>query len=384
MYLDSKYNVECCGCTACESICSKAAIRMERTERGFFYPVVAKERCVLCNICRNVCKFNQVQSWNNSVLAAYGMHHKDPVIMRTSRSGGAFYMFAQEILRMRGSVWGAAFNSRLDVVHTKVTDIEGLSNLQGSKYVQSNLGNSFSIIYEELNDEKSVLFSGTACQVAGLLGYLDIKNCSTDKLITCDIVCQGVPSPKVFSDYRKYLEKKHGSKLIEFKFRDASRIGWEGHEESYKFDGKRKQHFSRKYANYYYKYFMRESCFECKYTGLHRPADFSLADFWGVKENYPYFANSDGNSLILINTEKGKHFFEKAKQVSNTLEVEIAKCLQPRLKSPCTMPEGYERFWVEYNTKGYEYCIKKYGKESFKSKLVYKFKPILSRIKLRR
>jgi len=376
MYFDNKNNAECCGCTACKSVCPKATISMKKDERGFLYPVINEDSCIDCSLCRKVCRFHRSEPWGNSVIAAYGMHHKNIIVKRTSRSGGAFYMFAEEILALGGSVYGAAFDSYLEVVHTKVVKLSELHKLQGSKYVQSKLGSSYAAVFNDLKKEEYVLFSGTACQVAGLLSFLEKKSCNTSKLITCDIVCQGVSSPELYSDYRKYLENKYGSKLKKFNFRDASRIGWEGHEESFQFVGNKKIYYSREYTNYYY-YYLRPSCFECKYAGLHRPADFSLADFWGVKENYPDFADKNGNSLILVNTEKGKQFFEVAKKTGDTIEVVIYKCLQPRLKSPSAKPEGYESFWNEYKMNGYHFCIKKYGKESMKSKLVYTIKPII-------
>ena len=378
MYLVSGDRAQCSGCTACEKICPKAAITMRQDERGFFYPVVDKALCVHCGLCEKVCRFHENKPWDNTVVAAYGMHHKDPSVHKASRSGGAFYMLAEKVIDLQGCVWGAAFDKDLDVVHIKVDSRDGLKKLQGSKYVQSQLQNSFPVIMNDLKAGKWVLFSGTACQVAGLLGFLELKNCSTDKLITCDIVCQGVPSPGLYRDYRAYLEQKHGAKLAEFNFRDAGRIGWKGHEESYRLENKNKKYFSRKYAKYYYCYYMRESCFACKYTGLHRPADFTLGDFWGVEEHYPAIAKANGTSLILINTEKGRAFFEEARKTGKVTRVDVENCLQPRLCSPSKKPQGYDIFWEDYKTKGYKWCIEHYGTESPKSKLVYTIKPLLT------
>ena len=384
MYLDTQKPKECCGCTACMSICPKSAIEMQPDNHGFLAPVIDKGKCIQCDLCRKVCDFNREAVPSNTVIAAYGMHHKKEEILRSSRSGGAFYMLAQQILDVSGLVWGAAFDDNLNVMHREARTPEELRTLQGSKYVQSNLKDTFKKVKDTLISDRWVLFSGTACQVAGLLSYLNMQNVETRKLITCDIICQGVPSPLVFEDYKKYLEEKYNDKLLDFNFRDSKRIGWKGHEESFTFKANNKRYFSRKYTNYYYHYYMRESCFSCKYAGTHRPGDFSLGDFWGVSENYPYFANEEGNSLILINTEKGLHFFDKAKIYGEILKVDLDKCLQPRLRVPSKRPQNYEQFWEEYETRGYTYCIKKYGKDSFKSVLVYFIKPILRELKSRK
>ena len=127
---------------------------------------------------------------------------------------------------------------------------------------------------------------------------------------------------------------------------------------------------------------MRESCFECKYTNLHRPGDYSLGDFWGVKEKYPEFYEENGNSLVLINTEKGKSFFEKVKPFVKYVSVGTEEALQPRLKSPASKPGSYDQFWNDFTSGGAEYCIEKYGRESLKSKLVYTVKPVLRKIGL--
>lgn len=382
MFLDSHINEECCGCTACENICPKNAIKMITDSHGFSIPSIDENLCIHCDMCRNVCDFSKENSWS-ATIKAYGMHHKDKNILQSSRSGGAFYMLAETMIRNGGSVWGVAFDKSLNVVHTKVTSLDGLKRLQGSKYVQSELGNAFFQVRQDLIRNKAVMFSGTACQVAGLLRYLKKKKTDTTNLITVDIICQGVPSSKLFDDYKIYLETKYGKKLTAFNFRDSSRIGWKGHEESFRFEGEKKKHYSTQYANYYYHY-MRKSCFHCQYAGLHRPADFTLGDFWGVNEKYPDFASSEGNSIMLVNSEKGLLFFDKAKINGDIIEVEVENCLQPRLKSSSQQPEGYDMFWTEYETKGSSYCIEKYGKATFKAKLIHLVKPILRKTGIKR
>lgn len=378
MYLDTLLKSECAGCGSCMSVCPRGAITMNPDDTGFRYPCVDESLCVQCDLCKTTCGFVD-HSYNNTERYAFGLRHKDEKVQQTSRSGGAFYVIAEQVIKNGGIVWGAALCADMVVRHIQIDTSAGLQKLQGSKYVQSDMEQSYPIVLRQLKDGKLVLFSGTACQIAGLNSFLNAKHADCRNLLTCDIVCQGVPSPKLFSDHLAYLRDKHQAEITSFHFRDASRIGWAGHEESYTLTGE-KRHFSREYTTMYYHYYMRESCFACPFAGLNRPADLTLADLWGVKENYPQFYSDKGNSLVLINTEKGLRAFNEAKHTADVIEVDIEKVLQPRLRCPSRKPDDYDFFWKMYKEKGYQQCLKRYGQESLKSKLVYTIKPVIRKL----
>ena len=379
MYLDTLLKSECAGCGSCMSVCPRGAITMNPDDTGFRYPKIQESLCVHCDLCRSACGFVK-RSQKPALGGCFGLKHKDRDVLSTSRSGGAFHAIAEGMIRRGGIVWGASLCEDMVVRHIHVDTIEELCRLQGSKYVQSDMEDACPAVVSQLKAGKEVLFSGTACQIAGLKAFLNAKRVDCRNLLTCDIVCQGVPSPKLFRDHLDYLREKHGAEITDFDFRDASRIGWRGHEESYvTMDGEK--HFSREYSTLYYHYFMRESCFACPFAGLNRPADITLADFWGVREHYPQFYSDQGNSLVLVNTQKGMRAFQEAKQNADTIEVELEKVLQPRLCSPSKKPEGYEDFWKQYTEKGYRECLKIYGRESLKSKLVYTIKPLIRRLR---
>lgn len=379
MYLDSFQKRECCGCGACASVCPRNAIVMSEDNDGFRYPQIKEELCIRCDLCRKTCVFTSEPQKPTRDKLCYGLKHKDKDVIQTSRSGGAFYALAEVVIKHGGAVWGAALCEDLVVRHICVETTEGLRKLQGSKYVQSDMEATYPLVLRKLKAEKEVLFSGTACQIAGLIGYLHMRKIDYSKLVTCDIVCQGVPSPKLFREHLEYLSQKHGTEVASFNFRDASRIGWEGHEESYIL-GSGKKHFSREWSNVSH-HFMRESCFACPFAGMNRPADITLADFWGIKEHYSEFYNENGNSLVLINSDKGMHIFDEAKKNADIIAVELDKVLQPRLKNPSQKPAGYDEFWRNYKEKGYLFCVKTYGRESLKSKLVYTIKPAIRWLK---
>lgn len=230
--IDNKYN--CCGCTACASICAHDAITMAPDGLGFLYPKANPELCVNCGLCDKVCQFhNNYNRYDNyDSPLAYQFRLPQDEQLKKSQSGGAFFAIADKFIADGGVVYGAAFTDTWRVTHQKANDKQTLSALRMSKYVQSDLRGVFRQIKNELKNGVRVLFSGTACQVAGLKAY--IPNLLRKNLFCIDIVCHGVPSPKIWEDYLAYLQKTRGSQIVKACFRDK-RFGWHGARESFLF-----------------------------------------------------------------------------------------------------------------------------------------------------
>lgn len=226
---------DCCGCTACASICVHDAITMQTDTLGFLYPVVNKEKCVDCGLCEKVCAFNDHYDTSQNLLKpnAYAARHKDMCEVETSRSGAAFVAISDYILENGGVVYGAGFTDHFRVVHKRATTKEERDEFKGSKYVQSDLGHVFRQVKEDLKNGLTVLFSGTPCQTAGLNSYIGKK--LREHLVLVDIVCHGVPGPYLWRDYIAYLEKKQGDKICWVNFRDKKKYGWSAHRETFKF-----------------------------------------------------------------------------------------------------------------------------------------------------
>ena len=138
-------------------------------------------------------------------------------VRQKSTSGGVFTVISQYVLRKKGVVFGAKFDSNFNVIHSFVENEHDLSQFRGSKYVQSELGDSFIKVEKFLLEDRWVCFSGTPCQISGLKSFL---RKDYEKLITVDVVCKGVPSPKVWRKYMNYQEEKHGGKIIKVGFRE--------------------------------------------------------------------------------------------------------------------------------------------------------------------
>lgn len=209
----------CCGCSACMNICPNNAIKMKIDNKGFKYPIVDDEKCVNCGLCDKVCPYNneytKKEIYNKSV--AYGGWNNNDEIRKNSTSGGIFSAISKYVLDNNGLICGAIYDDNLKVIHEIVDNIENLKKINGSKYVQSDMKDNFKKIKKYLEDGKLVLFSGTPCQVSGLNSFLGKEY---ENLYTCDIVCHGVPSPKVFEKYKKELEKAKNSEIININFRD--------------------------------------------------------------------------------------------------------------------------------------------------------------------
>ena len=224
-----KDKADCCGCTACASICPKDAITMEPDTLGFKYPKVDLDKCIDCGLCEKVCAFNDNydKSLNLKEPEIYAARHKDIHEIETSRSGAAFIAISDYILENGGIVYGVGYKDHFRVAHKRATTKEERNEFKGSKYVQSDLDGIFRQVKEDLKQGNTVLFSGTPCQTAGLNSYIGKK--LRENLVLVDIVCHGVPSPYIWRDYLAYIEKKYKNEVVKVDFRDKSRIGWSGH-----------------------------------------------------------------------------------------------------------------------------------------------------------
>ena len=216
---------DCCGCGACMNKCPKKAITMCEDEAGFVYPVINEELCVKCGACQKACGFKSEITGDTSFeQKVFAFSSKDDVVITTSASGGAFAEIAKKVLTEKnGVVYGSISENRdkdWKVHHTRIDNINDLSSLQGSKYVQSEIGTTYSDVKQDLSEGRFVLFSGTPCQIDGLNHYLGKQY---DNLLTVDIICHGVPSRKLYTDFLRSQEEKLGCKIDRFVFRDFSR-----------------------------------------------------------------------------------------------------------------------------------------------------------------
>lgn len=356
---------QCCGCMACEKNCPAKAIKIQKDEEGFWYPIIDSELCINCKLCKKICMFQHEAPKHNKVNFVYAVKNKNESIRNKSTSGGFNMGLAMYIIKNNGVVYGAAINNNLEVKHIRITDIDNLKKIYGSKYVQSNIEDVFGLISQDLKENKEVLFTGTPCQVDAIKSFLNNKGITLDKLITCDIICHGVPSNKIFMEHIKFLERMYDKKIVSYQFRTKD-YGWIGHNEKAIFeDGTSTSDFKNRYMNIYKELYgslniIRPSCYECPYASNNRVGDITMGDFWGIEKINKDFFDNNGISFIKINTKKGENVFNQIKQNFDYINNEIENCKNPQLKGPTLKPKNREIFWREYHSKGYKYVKKKY------------------------
>lgn len=365
-----KRGADCCGCTACASVCGRHAITMTPDLLGFKYPVVDYDKCVECGLCEKVCQFkpDYATSENFETPIPYGVRQKDIAEVMKSRSGGAFKSFSDWVLARGGVVYGAGFKGHFEVAHCRATTPEERDALRGSKYVQSNLDGVFAQVRDDLKSGKWVLFSGTPCQTSGLKSFLPVP--LQEKLLVVDIVCHGVPSPSVWHDHLKYIGDKYGSQPVKVDFRDKKHFGWHDHKETYTLaDGREVSEDTYTYL-FYKDLLSRDSCNNCHFTNVRRPSDLTLADFWGwEKTDAKFNADDRGASLVLVNTPKGREVFEAVCDRFDIINPRLEECMQGHLREPSTASPRQPEFIKDYEKHGYPYVLHKYGNVSMKYKL---------------
>lgn len=354
------WNSVCYGCSACYSVCPKSAIEMREDEKGFLYPQVIEKRCIDCNLCKKVC---ESKSETNTILKVYIARLKDRELLKESQSGGAFTAIAEEILNQDGIIYGAGLDENFEAVHIRVKTAKQLDLLKKSKYIQSRMENVYQQVKEDLKNDSLVLFSGTPCQVDGLYKFLKITNVSTDNLLTVDLICHGVPSVKLWRDILKYYKKKYNQDVVSVIFRDKSVAGWNEHiakinlENNSVCDDLHRQLFYNNLA-------LRDSCYKCSYTSTKRVSDFTVGDAWGLKEKNPEFYNTEGASLILVNTAKAGKIIEVIKDKMQIKNVLLDDYMQGNLQHPTHANRDVDEFWKDYNSRSFGYIIKKYAKNN--------------------
>lgn len=322
---------ECCGCGACANVCPKTCITMKADKEGFLYPQIDPIACITCNSCEKVCP---VASFTvepqNRQPEAYAAYHKDETIRLASSSGGVFSALAEEILDAGGVVFGAAMvEDQCAVCHIAVETVDGLDALRGSKYLQSNIGKTYWQAREFLEQGRQVLFSGTPCQVEGFKSYLGKEYSG---LLCVDLICHGVPSPKLWGKYVHFRQQCAGAPVERTFFRHK-KYGWKGYAllQEYSNHEVYEQVFTKDLfmQMFLQSICLRPVCYDCPFKKLNRVSDVTLADFWSCGDYCPDMDDDKGLSLVLVHSNVGAAVLDRvasklvlrkmdAKQVTDT------------------------------------------------------------------
>lgn len=304
---------KCCGCTACASSCPKKCISMQYDEEGFLYPVVDRTSCVNCGICEKVCPFNKTNKIDEHCGLYVALQNSNEKERNESTAGGAFSLIADTLMNLGAVVYAVGYDSNIFVVHKRVEDKYLLTELRGSKYVQSYLGDTFKQIQADLKKGLIVLFVGTPCQVHGLKKFTG----NAQNLYTIDLLCLGVSSPKLFSKYIEYLSVKYHSQVKSVSFRDKH-YGYATPNVRVNFEnGKyiQQTYDSKVHANLFFSHYnVRPCCYQCEFRECPRVSDFTIGDFNDVGSFIPSMDDNKGTTRVWVHTDKGKALLEKAKK----------------------------------------------------------------------
>ena len=322
---------------------------MYEDEEGFLYPQVDLDRCIDCHLCEKVCPC-LVQEESKEPLACYAAKNQDEEIRRQSSSGGIFTAIAEKVIAEGGVVFGACFDNSWQVTHACAETKDELVAFRGSKYVQSQIGDVFKQVETLLKEKRKVLFSGTPCQISGLKHFL-LKD--YDNLLTIEIVCHGVPSPKI---WREYLGALQFSNIGFISHKDKS-TGWRGYSFTIKDVGGKILFTEQASNNKYLMAFarnliLRSSCFSCPAKAGKSKADITLADYWGIENLVPLLDDDKGTSFICVNTEKGKAFIEQLDIQMQPAEYHKSVPYNICIVKSTREPAERQLFWDEYQKRG--------------------------------
>ena len=376
----------CTVCGACINACPLHIIKFEEDEEGFIYPHIDSDKCINCHLCEKSCPMLKKRVSLCTNIDGFPQFFAGQLIKKedlfTVSSGGAFWAFSQTIIEKGGVVYGAVQENVDEIYHFRAKDKDVIERIRRSKYFQSDTRLTMSQVKDDLKKGLFVLYSGTGCQIAGLKAFLgkDYSN-----LITCDVVCHGVPSRKVWKKYREEKEKREGKKIDDLVFRDKS-AGWSHNQYKITYeDGVVEKEASTKqmfHAGYLKGIFYRPSCGSCRWASLPRVSDITLADYWKYKGKFHQPGKDLGVSLITVNSENGLAFLGDSSRYLNVEETssELALVSCKHLNEHPSENPNRQKFFDLFQRKGYKKAYRKYIKESNAILLRRRFGCIVGRV----
>lgn len=371
---------KCCGCRACECICPKKCIKMKEDSEGFIYPKVDLSLCIKCKKCEKVCPI--IQNKSNLHISGYEQScyllvHNNNEVLKKSSSGGAFTAIVETFCDTEYVVFGCQMTEELKVCHGFKKSIDEIDVFRKSKYVQSDLKDTYVQVKDFLIKNKKVIFTGTPCQVEGLNKYLQKEY---ENLLTIDFVCHGVPSQKVFDKYVNYIEKKYNDRIKEVNFRKRIRYFsiLDPFGINIKFISGKELNINS-FFDYYMKGFLgalfyRPVCARCPFANLDRVSDITIADFWGIEKLHKDLNSNKGVSMILGNSKKSKKVIQKIAQNNDVRKVDIkyAKLENSNLNLPSDEHINRKLFYDNLDKKEFDKLIKDCMGKNNKIKVTFK------------
>ena len=369
---------KCFGCSVCEAVCARGAIRMVPNSEGFLVPSIDEALCTECRACQKACIMEKPRS--EGTFRAYAFVHGNPAVREAATSGGAFSALSDIILEEGGTVFGVVYDEGFTARHVRAETAAERDAMMGSKYVQSDMGGILGSLLSDLSEGRSVLFTGTPCQVDAVKSLCAHKRISTEKLTTLALVCHGVPSPMILRDHIAHLEAARGERVVTYYHRKKVR-GWHEHNELAVFESGKREYFTKRSQNFkdlfYGHYIVRPSCHSCPYAELPVTADITVGDFWGIEDLFPERDDNRGTSIVLTASERGDALLDRLRARGTVFPVVAEDALRFNHRKPVKPNPNREAFWRDYEKHGFSYVARQYAKDSPAGRLKYYTRKLL-------
>ncbi|GHU81158.1 F420H(2):quinone oxidoreductase [Clostridia bacterium] len=363
---------KCTLCASCLNGCPHNCIAFNKEKDSFLYPQIDYSKCTGCGLCEKKCPVLTPSAQRGVYKNVYAVINKDEEVRLKSSSGGVFSAIAEYILTKGGVVFGAAFDENFQVKHISVRKSADLHKIRGSKYVQSDIGKTYTEVKKLLIEGRLVLFSGCPCQVQALKQYLDKPY---ENLYTVDFICHGIGSQITFDNYLLSLESEYKSKAKVFSFRDKIN-GW--HLFSVKVEFENGKTFTRPcvydtYMRGYFEYiFLKKACHDCPAKDFKSGSDVTMADYWGANVVEKKLDDDKGLSLCIVNTQKGEKLLKSIDTNILKWDTDYSKAISYNKSLLQSFPPSAKRkqFFDLISSVGYTKAFDRVCKE--KKMIVYK------------
>lgn len=372
LYLEKGNKSDCNGCGICTFVCPKNCIHMEQDKEGFFYPIIDETKCIKCGKCKKVCSnCKENKKYEPKAFIAINKNEEE---RKRSASGGMFMILAKYVIDRAGIVFGVEYDSELKVRHGEADTLERCQKFMGSKYVRSDISNTYQKVKKYLEQDKYVLFTGTPCQCNALKIFLDKPY---DKLILCEIICHGNPSPKVFKKYIEELQERKKLKVKDIKFRSKEN-GWNNSTPIIEYENGEKEEDPILYQAFMAELISRPSCYACPFVSKDRIADFTIGDMWGIEKINPSMNDGKGASLLIANSQKAINMLPEIEKQTKLKEVDIDLAFSYNHHENVKQHPKRDDFFKELETsKSVIELMKKYTKKSLMEKIKNRIKRYL-------
>lgn len=374
---------KCVGCSNCKNACPVQAIDMIEDKEGFLVPNINHDKCVNCGKCEKVCPNHQLKYRDVESLPEVRLvRTKNEDLLKETASGGICTVLSNYFVRKKnGYVCGALYDDNFRVIHTLTNSLTDIERMRQSKYVQSDLGSCFSDIETKLRSGVYVLFIGTGCQVYALKKYL---NKDYDTLFCIDLICHGVPSPKVQREYVAYLQAKYGEiKHINNRYKKTYTHSYVS---TYFTEYKTGRKVVKRYSDdpmadaFFSHLSIRPSCFDCAFKTLHRLSDLTIGDFW-FSEQYGFGEDLLGINLCLIQSGKGEELLNSIQSQTEMRQIDAKDAILLNggmLYSSCPVNKNRTAFFKELETIPLDYLVRKYDGKSITNRLKNRIRELIA------